>query len=165
MGSSRIATRSLVAMLLVATSASRIQSQGADSTHTSVHPALGLRVGEPQQASAALGVLIGSRWQSAGREHERDAAIFVEPGLSAGRLSAAFVAFPRGEFGSGGGLALSALRTWRNPWGVKPNVSYVGGEAFVWPLVFIGPRLGVFHSVSMGNANRWLFTFDLGIGL
>jgi hypothetical protein len=132
--------------------------------HVAFHPALGLRIGEPQQASVAVGVLAGSRWQSRGREHARDAALFVEPGLSGGRVSLGYGAYGRG-LGSGGAIAATVLRTWRNPWGVKPNVTYAGGELFVWPLMFIGPRVGVFHSISPGNAaNRWLFSVDLGVG-
>ena len=132
--------------------------------HAAFHPALGLRIGEPQQASVAVGLLAGSRWLSRGRERARDAALFVEPGLSAGRVSVGYAGYGRG-MGSGAAITATALRTWRNPWGVKPNVTYLGGELFVWPLVFIGPRVGVFHSVSPGNAaNRWLFSFDLGVG-
>ena len=132
--------------------------------HASMHPALGLRIGEPQQASVAIGLLAGSRWQAHGRDHARDVALFVEPGLSAGRASLGYAAYGRG-LGSGGSITATALRTWRNPWGVKPNVTYVGGELFVWPLMFIGPRVGVFHSIAPGNAaNRWLVSFDLGVG-
>lgn len=132
--------------------------------HTAVHPALGFRVGEPQQASIAVGILAGSRWQARGRDHARDAALFVEPGLSAGRVSLGYAAYGRG-LGSGKAIAATVLRTWRNPWGVDPNVTYAGGELFVWPLVFVGPRVGVFHSVSPGSsANRWLFSVDLGVG-
>jgi len=132
--------------------------------HGALHPALGLRIGEPQQASVAVGVLAGSRWQANGRDHARDVALFVEPGLSAGRVSLGYAAYGRG-LGSGAAITATVLRTWRNPWGVRPNVTYAGGELFLWPLVFIGPRVGVFHSISPGNAaNRWLFSVDLGIG-
>ena len=132
--------------------------------HTAIHPALGFRIGEPQQASVAVGILAGSRWQARGRDHARDAALFVEPGLSAGRVSLGYAAYGRG-LGSGKAITATVLRTWRNPWGVDPNVTYAGGELFVWPLVFVGPRVGVFHSVSSGHtANRWLFSVDLGVG-
>lgn len=132
--------------------------------HPAYHPALGLRIGEPQQASVALGILAGSRWQARGREHARDVALFVEPGLSAGRVSLGYAAYGRG-MGSGAAITATALRTWRNPWGVRPDVTYLGGELSVWPLVFIGPRVGVFHSVSPGAAaKRWLFSLDLGVG-
>lgn len=135
------------------------------TTHAHIAPALGLRIGEPQQASLAAGVIVGNQWVRRGHEHSRDAALYVEPGLGAGRASLAYVDFGHGSFGSGAGVAASVLRTWRDPWGVKPNVSYVGGELFVWPVVFIGPRIGLFRSVTNGAADRWLFTIDLGIGL
>ena len=40
------------------------------------------------------------------------------------------------------------LRTWKDPWTVKQNRHYVGGEVILWPIVFVGPRIGLFRSVS-----------------
>ena len=136
------------------------------TAHLHVAPALGLRVGAPQKASAAVGLLAGVDWQKDHRDHSRNAAIFVEPGLSAGRASIAYVGHGYGSFGSGFGLAATALRTWEDPWGAKQNATYVGGELIVWPIVFIGPRVGLFRSVGNDvGSKKWFLSFDFGIGL
>lgn len=134
--------------------------------HSHVWPALGLHVGAPQKASAALGVVIGEDWQKDGHEHSRNLALFAEPGLSAGRATLAYLDHAFGSFGSGFGVGATVLRTWRDPWGVKENVTYAGGDVLLWPILFVGPRIGVFRGVSgVGAAKRWVVTFDFGIGL
>lgn len=136
------------------------------STHLHVAPALGLRVGAPQKASAAVGLLVGVDWQTNQRDHSRNGTIFIEPGLSAGRASIAYVDHGYGSFGSGFGVAATALRTWEDPWGAKENATYVGGEVILWPIVFVGPRLGLFRSVRGDvGSKKWFFSFDFGIGL
>jgi hypothetical protein len=136
------------------------------TTHLHIAPALGLRFGTPQKASAAVGLLVGVDWQKDQRDHSRNGTIFVEPGLSAGRASIAYVDHGYGSFGSGFGIAATALRTWDDPWGAKQNASYVGGEVILWPIVFVGPRLGLFRSVSGDvGSKKWFFSFDFGIGL
>ena len=40
------------------------------------------------------------------------------------------------------------LRTWKDPWTVKPNLTYVGGEVILWPIVFIGPRIGLLRAIN-----------------
>lgn len=127
-------------------------------------PALGLHAGTPQKLSAAIGVGLGVEWQKSGRDHSRNVALFAEPGLSAGRASLAYV--DNGRFGSGFGIAATALRTWKEPWTVKPNVTYVGGDVLVWPIVFMGPRIGVFRRIAGDPASKkWFVSLDLGIGL
>jgi hypothetical protein len=131
-----------------------------------VLPALGIHVGAPQKASVALGAVVGEEWQKNGRDHSRNIAIFVEPGLSAGRGSIAYVDHGYGSFGSGFGIAGTVLRTWKDPWMAKENVTYAGGEVILWPIVFIGPRVGLFHTV--GNtitSKKWFVSIDFGIGL
>ena len=131
-----------------------------------VLPALGLHVGTPQKASLALGVVLGEDWQENGRDHSRNVALFAEPGLSAGRASLAYVRHGYGSFGSGFGIAATLLRTWKDPWTVSSNMSFVGLEALVWPVVFVGPRIGVFHSVSgTPTPNRWFVGVDFGFGV
>jgi hypothetical protein len=132
-----------------------------------VVPAFGIHVGSPQKASAALGVLLGEDWQKNGREHSRNVAVFAEPGLGAGRASVAYVEHGYGAFGSGYAVAATVLRTWREPWTVKPNVTYVGGEVLLWPILFVGPRIGLLRGVSgpMTEKKRWLVSLDIGIGL
>jgi len=129
-----------------------------------VMPALGLHVGAPQKASTALGIVIGQTWQQNGRDQSRNLALFAEPGFSGGRGTLAYV--NHGSFGSGYGIGASVLRTWKEPWTVKPNMTYVGGEILVWPIVFIGPRIGVFRRVAGdATARQWFVSLDLGIGL
>jgi hypothetical protein len=155
-----------VAALLAAPRA--VHAQRGEDTVPRAHivPAFGIRVGTPQKASAALGVLLGEDWQKNGREHSRNVALFVEPGISAGRASVAYVDHGYGAFGSGFALAATVLRTYNEPWTVKPNVTYAGGEIILWPILFVGPRVGVLRGVSGAMTDkRWLFSFDFGIGL
>lgn len=131
-----------------------------------VLPALGLHVGAPQKASVALGAVVGEEWQKNGRDHSRNIAIFAEPGLSAGRASVAYVDHGYGSFGSGFGIAGTVLRTWKDPWMAKENVNYAGGEIILWPIVFIGPRIGLFHTVgATTTSKKWFVSIDFGIGL
>ncbi|HEX4684719.1 MAG TPA: hypothetical protein VH277_18520 [Gemmatimonadaceae bacterium] len=160
-----------LALLFVMPAAARAQAcrtcQTEDTTPRGhIWPALGIHAGAPQKASAALGVVVGETWQRNGREHARNIALFAEPGLSAGRASIAYVDHGYGSFGSGFGVAATLLRTWNDPWVAKENVSYVGGEIILWPIVFTGPRVGVFRSVSgPAGSSRWFVGVDLGIGL
>jgi hypothetical protein len=128
-------------------------------------PALGVRVGTPQKASAALGVIVGEDWQRNGRDHSRNVALFAEPGLSAGRASLAYVDQGYGSFGSGFGVAATVLRTWKDPWSVKSNTTFAGGEVLLWPILFAGPRIGLLRGVSGTDAHHWLVSFDFGFGL
>ncbi|MGH9887430.1 MAG: hypothetical protein ACREBE_18010 [bacterium] len=132
---------------------------------THILPALGLHVGTPQKASIALGVVLGEDWQKDGRDHARNVALFAEPGLGAGRVSLAYVDHGYGGFGSGFGIAATVIRTWKEPWTVDKNVSYVGGDLILWPILFVGPRIGVFRSVSSSSlSDKWFVAFDFGIG-
>jgi hypothetical protein len=144
----------------------RAQRGGGEDTipRTHVFPALGVHVGTPQKASAALGVVLGEDWQKDGRDHARNVALFAEPGLGAGRASLAYIDHGYGTFGSGFGLAASVLRTWKDPWTVRPNVTYVGGELILWPIVFVGPRLGLFRAVSPDVSDKWFVSIDFGLG-
>ena len=132
--------------------------------HMHVIPAIGIHAGTPQKVSAAIGVGLGVEWQKDGRDHSRNVALFAEPGVSAGRASLAYV--DNGKFGSGFGIAATVLRTWDDPWTVKQNTTYAGGDLLLWPIVFMGPRIGVFRQIS-GDARskKWFVSFDFGIGL
>jgi hypothetical protein len=71
-----------------------------------------------------------------------------------------------GSFGSGFGLVATAMRTWHSPWSFASDATYVGGEVLIWPIVFTGPRIGLFRAVAPSDASkRWLLSFDFGIGL
>jgi hypothetical protein len=148
--------------------AQRCATCAPEDTSRRMHilPALGVHVGTPQKASFALGVVVGEDWQKDAHDHSRNVAIFAEPGLSGGRGSIAYVDHGYGSFGSGFGIAGTVLRTWNDPWGAKENATYVGGEVILWPIVFIGPRVGVFRSVA-GNvgSKKWFVSIDFGIGL
>jgi hypothetical protein len=169
----KTATLSLAIALLVPLAAARAQQcRGcvAEDTlpHTHIVPGLGLRVGAPQKASVALGVVLGEDWQTNGHDHSRNVGLFAEPGLAAGRASLAYIDHGYGSFGSGFGIAASVMRTWRDPWWAKQNVTYAGGDIILWPIVFVGPRIGVFRAVGAsgsGLAKQWLVTFDFGFGL
>lgn len=133
---------------------------------TRIQPALGVHVGMPQKASVALGIVVGEDWQENARDHSRNIALFAEPGFSAGRASVAYVDHGYGSFGSGFGIVGTVLRTWKDPWGARDNVTYAGGEVILWPIVFIGPRVGLFRSIA-GNpsSKKWFVSLDFGIGL
>jgi len=124
-------------------------------------PALGLRAGIPQKASVALGIVAGKNYRERG--HTEDVALYVEPGLSAGRASLAYInGF--GNMGSGFGIAATALRTWKDPVNLPTNATYAGGEIWLWPIFFSGPRVGVFRRIA-GGSPGWFFTADFGFGL
>jgi hypothetical protein len=153
-------------LLLVVPATVRAQRVEDTLPRTHILPALGMRVGTPHKASAAIGVVLGEDWQKNGREHSRNVAIFAEPGLGAGRASVAYVEHGYGTFGSGYAFAATVLRTWKDPWVVRPNATYVGGEVIVWPILFVGPRLGLLRSIGGPLTDqRWLVSIDFGIGL
>lgn len=162
----RLLARSLIVSAALATPAALHAQRGEDTIpRTHVLPALGLHVGTPQKASIALGVVLGEEWQKDGREHTRNVALFVEPGLGAGRASLAYVDHGYGQFGSGFGIAATVIRTWKEPWTVQRNTTFVGGELILWPIVFVGPRVGLFRGVGNGpSSDRWFVSFDFGVG-
>jgi hypothetical protein len=124
-------------------------------------PAVGIRAGTPQKASAALGVVAGRNYRESA--HTEDVAIYVEPGISAGRATLGYVS-GYGNMGSGFGIGATALRTWKTPWTLRTNTTYVGGEAWLWPIFFSGPRFGVFREIT-GTKHGWFLTADFGFGL
>lgn len=129
-------------------------------------PALGVQIGTPQRASAALGIVLGEDFLRDGRDHSRNVALFAEPGFGAGRASLAYVSHGYGSFGSGFGVAATALRTWNEPWQLDPNQTYVGGEVLIWPILFVGPRIGLLRNVSSVETSRhWFWSFSFGVGL
>lgn len=132
-----------------------------------VAPAAGVRAGAPQKASFAIGMTIGEDWQSHGVDHSRNVAVFVEPGIAAGRASVAYIHHGFGHFGSGYGVAATTLRTWNDPLWTRENTTYAGGELILWPIVFAGPRIGLFRSVGTpsAGARRWMVALDLGFGV
>lgn len=170
----RLAERLAALALTLAVGASSARAQrcagcaGEDTVPRGhVLPALGLHVGTPQKASVALGVVVGQDWQKDGRDHSRNVALFAEPGLGAGRASIAYLRHGYGSWGSGFGIAATALRTWKQPWQLDANQTYAGGEVFLWPIFLTGPRVGLLRRVSGSDieARRWFITLDLGFGL
>jgi hypothetical protein len=126
-----------------------------------VLPALGIRAGIPQKVSGAVGIVAGKNYRERG--HTEDMAVYVEPGLAAGRASLAYInGF--GNMGSGFGIAATALRTWKDPINLKTNETYVGAELWVWPMFFSGPRVGLFRKVT-GGTRGWYIAADFGFGL
>jgi hypothetical protein len=126
-----------------------------------VLPALGIRAGIPQKVSGAVGIVAGKNYRERG--HTEDVAVYIEPGLGAGRASLAYMnGF--GNMGSGFGVAATALRTWRDPLNLKTNETFVGGEVWAWPMFFSGPRVGLFRKIT-GTSRGWYLTADFGFGL
>lgn len=163
-----VTTMVALAVCVSTAGAQRCQSCAPEDTmpRTHVVPGLGIHVGTPQKASFAVGVVLGEDWQKNGREHSRNVALFAEPGLSAGRASLAYVDHGYGSFGSGFGIAGTVLRTWKDPWTVKENETYIGGEALIWPVLFAGPRIGLFRRIAgSGSTKNWFVSLDIGIGL
>ena len=163
-----------LATLILSTLAGRAHAQrcrgcvpGVEDTIVRTHfaPALGLHFGSPQKASAALGVVLGQTWQRNGADHSRLLALYAEPGMSAGRASLAFLDYGHGSFGSGVGNAATALRTYNDPWTAKENMTYGGVEILLWPIVFVGPRIGMFRAISGTTSKPWFMSLDFGIGL
>jgi hypothetical protein len=158
------------ATLLAVATAPVTRAQGApeDTSRTNFQflPALGVQVGTPQKVSAALGVVFGEEFSRGGHDHSRNIALFAEPGLGAGRASIAYVDHGYGSFGSGFAVAGTVMRTWRQPWQLDANQTYVGGELLLWPIVFVGPRVGLFRNVSsVETSHHWFWSFSFGIGL
>src|SRR5581483_1798410 len=142
-----------LAVVMVATAVSarvghaqRCAGCAAEDTtpHGHIVPAFGVHVGTPQKASVALGVMAGEDWRVDGRDHSRNVALFVEPGISAGRASLSYVDHGFGSFGSGLAIGPSVIRTWKNPWTVRANTTFVGGDVTLWPIFFVGPRVGAY---------------------
>lgn len=160
-------TAALATLLIASAMTAHAQRAREDTTmRFHVLPALGIQVGTPQKASAALGIVFGEDFVREGHDHSRNIAIFAEPGLGAGRASVAYVSHGYGNFGSGFGLAATALRTWKEPWQLDANQTYVGGEVLLWPILFVGPRVGLLRNVSTVETSRhWFWTFSFGIGL
>jgi hypothetical protein len=124
-------------------------------------PALGLRAGIPQKLSAAAGIVAGRNYRERG--HTEDMALYVEPGLSAGRASIAYVS-GFGNMGSGFGVAATGIRTWKDPVNMPTNTTLAGLELWAWPMFFSGPRVGVFRRIT-GPTHGWYFAADFGFGL
>jgi hypothetical protein len=159
-----LATLAVVVAALPATSRAQNHCPSCmDSVSGQWHmlPALGLRAGIPQKVSAAVGIVAGKNYREKG--HTEDVAVYVEPGLSAGRASIGYIS-GYGNMGSGFGLAGTAMRTWKDPINLSTNATYVGGELWAWPMFFSGPRVGVFRRVN-GGPKGWFFTADFGFGL
>ena len=124
-------------------------------------PAVGLRGGVPQKLSAAIGIVAGKNYRENG--HTQDLAVYVEPGLAAGRATIGYHS-GFGNMGSGFGLGATAMRTWKDPLNLQTNQTFFGGEAWIWPAFFAGPRVGLFRQMT-GNRHGWFLTADFGFGL
>ena len=149
-------------VLLVATAVTsplRAQAPAPVGARTRLGPAFGLHVGAPQKVSVALGV---GRWRESGDNFD---VVFglVEPGLGAGRASVGYLR-SRGNLAAGLGVRASALRTWRDPWSVEPNRTFVGLEASAHLFMFV-VRGGAFRRTTAAAERSSLFTIDGGLFL
>ena len=127
--------------------------------HTRIGPAFGLHVGAPQKVSLALGA---GRWRESGDDYDGVFGL-VEPGLGAGRASVGYLR-SRGNLNAGLAVRASALRTWRDPWSVEPNRTFVGVEASAHALIF-NVRAGAFRRTTAAEGRAVLFTIDGGLFL
>src|SRR5829696_7312069 len=143
----------------VVTPALRAQTSPADGVRTRIGPAFGLHVGAPQKVSLALGA---GRWRESGDNYDGVFGL-VEPGLGAGRASVGYLR-SRGNLNTGLGVRASALRTWRDPWSVAPNTTFVGVEASAHAF-FFNVRGGAFRRMTSGSGREVLFTIDAGLFL
>ena len=128
------------------------------STAAAQTPVFGLHAAGPVQASAAVGVWLGSRHPR--REDASGVIAVVEPGLRGGRASLgyAYALSGLGAFVTG---RATALRTWRVSTGPR---TYGGVEVQLLPVLAIGPRLSAFVPVDR-RPHRVLWMLDVGIGL
>lgn len=134
------------------------QSATPEPERVGLAPVLGVHAGAPQQVSLTLGV---GRWQyRAAGERTTVAFAAVEPGLGAGRVSVGYFR-GHGSLLAGAAVRASALRTWRDPWSVAPNRTYVGLE--VSGHAILSARLGLFHRTSSASGGPLLFTWDVGL--
>jgi hypothetical protein len=158
----RALLRATLVLLFAApvTSALRAQASPAEGTRTRLGPAFGLHVGAPQKVSLALGV---GRWRESTGDKLDGVFGLVEPGLGAGRASVGYLR-SRGNLNTGLAVRASALRTWRDPWSVAPNRTYVGLEASAHMAIF-GVRAGVFRRTTAATDRAVLFTIDAGLFL
>jgi hypothetical protein len=84
----------------------------------------GARVGWPQQLSGYLGVaLVTKRYENG----YTGALLMVEPGLGASALRLGWTT--TGGIGMTARAQVSVLRTWRDPWVVGPDQTWVGADA------------------------------------
>ena len=117
----------------------------------------GLHIGAPQKVSLALGV---GRWrESTNGSYDG----LIEPGLGAGRASVGYLR-SRGNLASGLAVRASALRTWRDPWSVEPNRTFVGLEGSAH-MFFFNVRGGAFRRVTAAADGAFIFTLDGGLFL
>ena len=87
-------------------------------------------VGVPARLSAGFGVILVTSHLP---ESRRGFALNVDAGQGAGRLSVGAIEYD--YMGSAMQLRASVLRTWRDPWRVEANQTFVGPEIRFSPLV------------------------------
>lgn len=134
------------------------QSAEAEPNRLGFAPVVGVRVGVPQQLSLTVGA---GHWRyRADGDRIHIAFVAVEPGLGAGRISVGYFR-GHGNLLAGAAVRASALRTWRDPWSVAPNRTYVGLEASGHAI--FSARVGLFHRASSGSGRPLLLTWDLGL--
>jgi hypothetical protein len=134
----------------------RAQASVPNGVRNRIGPAFGLHIGAPQKVSLALGV---GRWRESTDDSYNGVFGLVEPGLGAGRASVGYLR-SRGNLNTGLAVRASALRTWRDPWSVPPNRTFVGLEASAH-LFYFHFRGGAFRRTTAGDA--FLFTIDAGL--
>jgi hypothetical protein len=95
-------------------------------------PAIGLHVGAP--AKYALGAGLALVRKSSPESYD-GYALISEIGLGGGKLSAGMYGF--GMMGEGFQLRAAVVRSWRDPWKVAPNQTFVGPEVRFAPVALL----------------------------
>jgi hypothetical protein len=128
-------------------------ASAADLTWT---PTAAVRLSTPQVLSASLGAIIGT--EAKGRSE--GLLVQVEPGLHGGKFRLGWGANKRVI---GTSMAFSALRTWRNPPGTDPGLTYFGAEGQIM-VVGVVANLGLYQRVSGSAEPDVLLSFGIGVG-
>jgi hypothetical protein len=161
----RLLRQAAIVTLALTAPLARAQAQ-ADPADAGMqfHPFGGLRVGVPQHASIAAVLQYPLTDVGEGSSVGQDLLFAIEPGVTAGRVSADYLA-AYGRWASGIAVGATALRTWGRPWSAPQHATYVGAEVYLFPAFAIGPRVSLLRGLGdSAESKRWLLALDFGFG-
>ena len=121
-------------------------------------------VARPQKLAIALGYAFAH--EGAPFEVERHGVYGkgwlteLEIGTGAGKVGAGYFVVA-GAFASASGKIV-AMRTWRDPWGVRANETFIGPEITARVILF---RFSLGYLIPVTNDARGTYTVGFGIGL
>ncbi|HEX2078511.1 MAG TPA: hypothetical protein VHG08_12405 [Longimicrobium sp.] len=119
----------------------------------------GARVGWPQQVSGYVGVaLVRKRYENG----YAGTSLVVEPGLGAGAVRVGWTT--AGGIGMTARAQLSILRTWRDPWVVGPDQTWLGADAQAG-FGYVGVAVGAYvRAPTDGAGPAPMLTLNLVLG-